>query len=101
MSRVLAGHDRVRPDTRARVLTAVAELGYVPSGAAQDLADLGVRRLPWTLGEAVTAFEQSEFARGVLGDELHASYAQLRRAEWEEYNTVVGDWEQARYLRLW
>jgi LacI family transcriptional regulator, galactose operon repressor len=38
VSRVLAGHDRVRPDTRARVLTAVAELGYVPSGAAQDLA---------------------------------------------------------------
>src|SRR5258705_4481303 len=38
VSRVLAGHDRVRPETRARVLTAVAELGYVPSGAAQDLA---------------------------------------------------------------
>ena len=38
VSRVLAGHDRVRPDTRARVLSAVAELGYVPSGAAQDLA---------------------------------------------------------------
>jgi LacI family transcriptional regulator len=38
VSRVLAGHDRVRPDTRDRVLSAVAELGYVPSGAAQDLA---------------------------------------------------------------
>jgi glutamine synthetase len=37
----------------------------------------------------------------VLGSELHQSYAQLRRAEWEEYNTVVGEWEQARYLRLW
>jgi LacI family transcriptional regulator len=38
VSRVLAGHDRVRPDTRDRVLDAVAALGYVPSGAAQDLA---------------------------------------------------------------
>jgi LacI family transcriptional regulator len=38
VSRVLAGHDRVRPETRERVLRAVAELGYVPSGAAQDLA---------------------------------------------------------------
>lgn len=38
VSRVLAGHDRVRPETRQRVLQAVAELGYVPSGAAQDLA---------------------------------------------------------------
>ena len=61
----------------------------------------GVRRLPWTLGEAVDAFEQSEFASKVLGSELHASYAELKRAEWEEYNTVVGEWEQARYLRLW
>ncbi|MEP7024644.1 MAG: type III glutamate--ammonia ligase, partial [Actinomycetota bacterium] len=67
----------------------------------QDLADQGVRRLPWTLGEAVTAFERSEFAATVLGPELHTSYAELRRAEWEEYNTVVGDWEQQRYLRLW
>lgn len=38
VSRVLAGHARVLPGTRDKVLTAVAELGYVPSGAARDLA---------------------------------------------------------------
>lgn len=38
VSRVLAGNDRVRPETRERVLAAVADLGYVPSGAARDLA---------------------------------------------------------------
>lgn len=38
VSRVLSGHERVLRDTRDRVLTAVAELGYVPSGAAKDLA---------------------------------------------------------------
>ncbi len=38
VSRVLAGSGRVLPPTRDRVLAAVAELGYVPSGAAQDLA---------------------------------------------------------------
>jgi LacI family transcriptional regulator len=38
VSRVLAGHERVLPDTRDRVLTAAAELGYVASGAARDLA---------------------------------------------------------------
>ena len=31
-------HERVLPGTRAKVLTAVTELGYVPSGAAKDLA---------------------------------------------------------------
>lgn len=39
VSRVLAGNDRVRPETRSKVLAAVAELGYVPSGAAQTLAN--------------------------------------------------------------
>jgi LacI family transcriptional regulator len=38
VSRVLSGRDRVLPPTRDRVLAAVAELGYVPSGAAKDLA---------------------------------------------------------------
>jgi len=38
VSRVLAGHERVLPVTKDKVLSAVAELGYVPSGAARDLA---------------------------------------------------------------
>jgi glutamine synthetase len=67
----------------------------------KELAGMGVRRLPWTLGEAIDAFEESSFAQKVLGAELHAAYAQLKRDEWQEYNTVVGEWEQARYLRLW
>jgi glutamine synthetase len=67
----------------------------------KDLAAQGTRRLPWTLGEAVEAFERSDFLRGVLGEQLHDSYAEYKRAEWQEYNTVVSEWEQARYLRLW
>ena len=72
---------------------------YTMTGA--ELAALGVRRLPWTLGEAVTAFEESEFVPKVLGSELHACYAKLKREEWQEYNTVVSEWELNRYLRLW
>lgn len=67
----------------------------------KDLATRGVHRLPWTLGDAIAAFERSEFIKGVLGADLHASYAEYKRAEWQEYNTVVTEWEQAKYLRLW
>jgi glutamine synthetase len=66
-----------------------------------ELAALGVHRLPWTLGEAVAAFEESEFVQKVLGSELHACYVKLKREEWQEYNTVVSEWELNRYLRLW
>ena len=29
------------------------------------------------------------------------SYASYKRGEWEEYNTVVTEWEREQYLRLW
>lgn len=37
VSRVSMGTDNVRPETRARVLAAMAELGYVPNSAARAL----------------------------------------------------------------
>lgn len=38
VSRVLNGRDDPRPETRDRVLRAVAELGFVPDGAARGAA---------------------------------------------------------------
>jgi len=38
VSRVVHGHDRVRPTTRQRVLDVIEALGYVPDGAAQSLS---------------------------------------------------------------
>ena len=38
VSRVLNGHATPRPETRDRVLRAVAELGFVPDGAAHALS---------------------------------------------------------------
>mgnify|MGYP000341264631 CR=1 FL=1 len=67
----------------------------------KDLATAGVTRLPSTLGEAIEQFAASDFAREVLGPEVHASFVELKRAEWLEYNTVVGEWERNRYLQLW
>jgi glutamine synthetase len=67
----------------------------------KELASQGVHRLPWTLGDAITVFEESDFMRKVLGSEVHDSYSALKRGEWQEYNTVVSEWEQTKYLRLW
>jgi glutamine synthetase len=66
-----------------------------------SLTSAGVRRVPATLGEAVAEFEADPLARRVFGEELHATYVRVRRAEWQEYNTVVGEWERERYLHLW
>src|SRR6202020_3348185 len=55
VSRVLNGQRNPRPETQDRVLQAVAELGFVPDGAARALSvrlkevvGVVVRRVRWT-----------------------------------------------------
>jgi glutamine synthetase len=67
----------------------------------RELAERGVHRLPRDLGEAVAAFRADAMVRDVLGDEVTDHYADLKDAEWLEYNTVVSQWERDRYLQLW
>lgn len=64
-----------------------------------ELHAAGIQRLPGTLGAAIAELECSEFARTVMGEEMHASFVGLKRAEWNEYNTFVGEWERRTYLQ--
>jgi LacI family transcriptional regulator len=71
VSRVLNGHRNPRQETRDRVLRAVAELGFVPDGAARALSVrlkevVGVvfRRVPW--GES---HEGQDGAEGAITEE--------------------------------
>jgi LacI family transcriptional regulator len=65
VSRVLNGHTSPRPETRERVLQAVAELGFVPDGAARALSSrlkevvAGVYRQLW-LDDTVESVFESE-----------------------------------------
>jgi DNA-binding LacI/PurR family transcriptional regulator len=69
ISRVLNGHDNVRPETRARVLDAVAQLRYRPNVSARALVTrrsglLGVVAFDTTLyGPASTLFGIEQAAR--------------------------------------
>ena len=92
VSRVLAGYERVLPRTRDKVLTAVTELGYVPNGAARDLAarrtgvlglcfpdlglpDLGLPDLDNEDGDA--AYWYDEVIRGMERAARRSGYAVL------------------------
>jgi len=72
---------------------------YLKSEA--ELAQLGVSYLPRSLEEAVNAFEEDDLGRRVMGDLMAKTYAEFKRAEWDEYLTHVSDWEVSRYLKLW
>ena len=58
----------------------------------------GSHRLPRNLGEALDAFERRLAGQETFGDEFHATFVAYKRAEWDEYNTVVGEWEREQYL---
>jgi glutamine synthetase len=54
--------------------------------------------LPLTLGEAATAFRNSQSAREVLGDDVVEHYAALATHEWNTFLAAVSDWDRDRYL---
>ncbi len=66
-----------------------------------QLAQMGIRRLPRTLGEAIAAFREDTFAKEVMGAEFHDAYVKYKEAEWQDYCLTVGDWEAKRYMQLW
>ncbi|HEX5931515.1 MAG TPA: type III glutamate--ammonia ligase [Methyloceanibacter sp.] len=63
-----------------------------------ELEKRGVKQLPRTLLEAITAFEQDDLGRRVMGDELYRSYIDLKKGEWWSYHNAVSPWEINEYL---
>lgn len=61
VSRCLNAPDKVRERLRRQVLGAVAELGYVPSGAARALAS----KRTGTIGAVIPTLDSAIFARGI------------------------------------
>jgi glutamine synthetase len=61
--------------------------------AAKDLP-----RVPYTLAEAVSHFENSDFAKKSFGDKVVQHYVHFYRKELEAYNQAVTDWERKRYF---
>ncbi|MPZ58326.1 MAG: type III glutamate--ammonia ligase [Rhizobiales bacterium] len=66
----------------------------------EALEQMGVERLPRTLGEAVDAFEVDPLGRQVMGSLMFETFVKFKRTEWEEYHAHVSDWELKRYLKF-
>jgi len=62
------------------------------------LEELGIRRLPGTLEEALDETEKDDVIKSALGDLVFEAFTRAKRAEWEEYRIQVTDWEINRYL---
>lgn len=64
----------------------------------EELKARGIEHLPETLGEAIEAFEGSEFIQSVLGTHIYHKYLKAKEAEWKKFRSEVTDWEVEEYL---
>jgi len=83
------------------------EKGYpLPDPVEKDLYEmpqaertrLGIRSLPGSLNEAISAMEKSDLVRRALGDHIFEKFIENKRIEWNEYRTQVHDYELRKYL---
>jgi glutamine synthetase len=66
----------------------------------EELAALGIRTLPRSLDEALGAFAADPLSREVFGPEMYRAWLDFKTDEWTRYANHVGDWEKARYLKM-
>ena len=57
-----------------------------------------LQRVPYTLAQAVDAFEKSKFAKQAFGADVVGHYAHFFRMEVAAYDKTVTDWERKRYF---
>lgn len=58
----------------------------------------GIKNLPATLEEALSALEADKLLCDTLGSHIVNSYIAGKRKEWNEYCTRVSSWEVEKYL---
>jgi glutamine synthetase len=66
----------------------------------RDLAAKGIASLPPSLHDAVNEMERSELLAETLGDHVFEWFIRNKRAEWDEYQSQVSQFELDRYLPL-
>lgn len=65
---------------------------------SEERKELGITRLPSTLGGALDAMSQDPFFRKVLGNYIFEKYLDAKKKEWNSYRDYVSDWEMNEYL---
>ncbi|MCR5582939.1 MAG: type I glutamate--ammonia ligase [Eggerthellaceae bacterium] len=64
------------------------------------LRELGVQKLPLTLGNAIELFTESDLMKSVLGEHIHGYLVDAKSREWREYLKQVSPWELDRWLEV-
>lgn len=61
-------------------------------------AQMGIRDLPASLGEALALFRESALVQEVMGNHIYRKFLELKEWEWQAYQREVHNWEIEQYL---
>ena len=61
---------------------------------------LGIKNLPESLQEAMTNFASSSLMRESIGEPLFTKLLEAKQIEWDDYRTVITEWELKKYLPI-
>ena len=64
----------------------------------RERKNAGIESLPGSLNEAVYALKKSELVKKALGERIFNEFISSKEKEWDEYRTMVSDWEIKKYL---
>ena len=64
-----------------------------------EFDEAGVQRLPRSLSEAADLLEADDLFKDTLGEQMHKSFIEYKRDEWERYSVSISEWEIEEYLR--
>ena len=64
----------------------------------KEKQERNIEDLPSNLSEAISAFEQDEYLKGMLGEHVCEKYIEAKKAECEAYRVQVTPWEIDEYL---
>lgn len=67
----------------------------------EELSKVSMGKLPVSLREALSAFENDDLMRRTLGEHAFRHYLSVKQAEWQEYNEEVHPWELEHYLGIY
>lgn len=65
-----------------------------------ERAEMGIKTLPETLGEAIDIAEKSDLMKKALGEHIFTRLLELKKKEWEDYRVQLTQWEMDRYLSI-
>jgi glutamine synthetase len=56
-----------------------------------------VKKLPMSLGDALTELEKDEVVKSAMPDEMYRVFTHYKRDEWEKFMSTVTDWDLNQY----